>query len=56
MFTRYQCECGWQGQESELRTECTFNETRLEPAEYESYCPDCNANWEDMTEITQEQS
>jgi len=46
----YECNCGWRGHEDELRTECTFNETRLEPAEYEAYCPDCGANWDQMSE------
>ncbi len=50
MTTRYQCECDWQGSERELRTVCTFNETHLEPVEYEAYCPDCGADWDDMVE------
>ena len=51
----YECKCGWTGTELELHSECTFNETRLEPAEYECSCPDCGASWDDMIEITQEQ-
>lgn len=50
-MTYYQCDCGWQGSERELHTECTFNETRLEPAEYASYCPDCNASLDDLIEV-----
>ena len=55
MNERYECKCGWTGTERELDSECTFNETRLEPAEYECSCPDCGASWDDMIEITQEQ-
>lgn len=50
MDTIYECKCGWTGREDETRSECTFAETRLEPAEYVGYCPDCGANWEDMSE------
>lgn len=47
----YECTCGWSGHEDEFRSECTFNETRLEPAEYECYCPDCGRNADQMDEI-----
>lgn len=51
MNQHYQClECGWQGHEDELRSECTFAGNREEPPEYEAYCPDCGENWDSMIE------
>lgn len=46
----FHCECGWKGHEDDLRSECTFHGTREEPSEYEAFCPQCNANWNDMGE------
>ena len=51
MTTLYRCDCGWEGHERDLRSVCTFKQTRLEPAEYELYCPDCDINWDDMAEV-----
>ena len=47
---RYRCKCGWEGTEDELNSRCTFWGTREEPPEYEAYCPDCGANWDNMVE------
>ena len=48
----YECTgCGWVGHEDDLRSECVFAETRLEPAEYEAYCPDCGQNADQMDEV-----
>lgn len=46
----FRCECGWEGHEDDLRSECTFHGTREEPPEYDAFCPQCNNNWENMDE------
>jgi hypothetical protein len=43
--------CGWTGHEDDWRSECVFNQTLEEPAEYEAYCPDCGQNADAMEEI-----
>lgn len=51
-MTVFQCtDCGWIGTENQLNDVCVFHETRLEPAEYLCYCPDCGDNWENMEEV-----
>lgn len=51
MNQEWQClECGWQGHEDDLRSVCVFHGNRIEPPEYEAYCPDCGENWECMIE------
>lgn len=47
----FRCDCGWQGHEDQLRTECVFWGTREEPPEYDAFCPECNNNWENMEEV-----
>jgi hypothetical protein len=49
----FRCECGWEGHEDDLRSECTFFGTREEPPEYEAFCPQCNTTWENMDEVPQ---
>jgi rubredoxin len=52
----WQCTgCGWIGHEDDLESKCTFHQTQEEPAEYEAWCPQCGADWDQFTEITQEQ-
>lgn len=46
----FRCDCGWQGHEDDLRSECTFHGTREEPPEYDAFCPECGGAWDDMIE------
>lgn len=50
MNTRYRCNCGWEGTENELHEVCTDHGDAYQPPEYQAYCPDCNANFDDMVE------
>ena len=51
MGINYSCQCGVECPEDELIVECTFYRTLEEPAEYETFCPGCNTNAENMQEV-----
>ena len=49
-MTIHECKaCGWQGEETEIRKEIIHHETRIDPEEWEWYCPDCNGT--DIEEV-----
>lgn len=47
----FRCDCGWEGHEDEMLSECTFHGTREEPPEYEVFCPECHGAWDDMVDV-----
>ncbi len=47
----YECECGWIGPEEMLRAETTYYKDPYIQPDLELFCPECNANWEDMREL-----
>ena len=51
MINTYACDCGETCTEEELLTVCTFQQTHLEPAEYQACCPGCGTDFESMTEV-----
>lgn len=51
MNQHYECvQCGWRGHEDDLRSECVDPGDRLQPPEWQAFCPDCGNNWECMIE------
>jgi len=56
MTQHFECnDCGWTGHEDDLKSECVFEATQEEPAEYDAWCPQCGDHFDSMNEITKEQ-
>jgi rubredoxin len=55
MTPKYRCtKCGYVGEDQDWATECIYWGSAYEPAEYEAYCPRCNANWDWSEEVEDE--
>ena len=56
MTQHFECiDCGWTGHEDDLKSECVFDQTQEEPAEYDAWCPQCGDNFDNMEPMTKEQ-
>lgn len=48
---KMRCECGWEGDDGELRSITVFEQTEAEPAEYENLCPCCDRPFDELEEV-----
>lgn len=54
LVDQYRCTmCGFEGEEGDWESKCTFYGNQEEPPEYEAWCPGCGADWDYSEEIEQ---